>query len=408
MPLEFRFPDVGEGIAEGEIVKWRVKVGEKVKQDQVIAEIETDKAVVQIPSPASGKILKLNHKEGDTIKVGEVLVIIDSKQKIKEERKSTSVVGDLKESSYVLPAPVSKTASQKSSTVQVLPSIRNLAKELGVDLTKVQGTGSGGRITEEDVKKVKGFKTQDSKPTTSNQKPSIQKKYDMWGYIDRVPLKGVRKSIAKNMVESLRNTAPVTHMEMMDVTALAEFREKDKAKYPGVKVTFLPYIIKAVVTALKEHPFVNSSMNEELEEIILKKYYNIGVAVDTQDGLIVPVIKGADQKTIPDIAKEIEQLAEKTRQRKLDLMDMRGGTFTITNIGSLGGIFATPIINYPEAAILATGKIHQRPVIVDGRILVRWVLPASLTFDHRIFDGAEAARFVNGLKKHLAEPDKLK
>ncbi len=408
MPLEFRFPDVGEGIAEGEIVKWRVKVGEKIKQDQVLVEVETDKAVVQIPSPASGKILKLNFKEGQTVKVGEVLVILDSKQKIKEEKKSTSVVGELKESGYVLPAPSSKIAEGKSDLVQVLPSIRKLAKESGVDLSTVKGTGLGGRITENDIKKSSGLKTQNSGLKTSDKKPIVQKKYDMWGYIDHIPLKGVRKSIAKNMVESLRNTAPVTHMDMIDVTKLVEFREKEKIKYAGTKVTFLPYIIKAIINSLKEHLFANSSMDEQAEEIVLKKYYNIGIAVDTEDGLIVPVIKGADQKTIKQLAKESEELAEKTRQRKLDLMDLRGGTFTITNVGSIGGIFATPIINYPEAAILALGRIHERPVIVDGRILVRQVLPVSLTFDHRIFDGAEAARFVNDLKKHLAEPEKLK
>ncbi len=405
--MEFRFPDVGEGIAEGEIVKWHVKVGEKVKQDQVLVEIETDKAVVQIPSPASGKILKLSHKEGETVKVGEVLVVIDSKG-AKEERKSTSVVGELKESGYILPAPSSKKITESAGLVQVLPSIRKLAKEAGVDLTKIKGTGTDGRITEEDIKKSSGFKTQDPGPKTSAQKPILQKKYDMWGYVDRVQLKGVRRSISRNMIESLRNTAPVTHIDMIDVTKFVEFREKEKAKYPGVKITFLPYIIKAVVNSLKEHSFVNASMDEQNDEIIIKKYYNIGVAVDTEDGLIVPVIKGADSKTIQQIAKESEALAEKTRQRKLDLMDMKGGTFTITNIGSLGGIFATPIINYPEAAILATGKIHERPVVVEGRILVRWVLPVSLTFDHRIFDGAEAARFVNDLKKHLAEPEKLK
>ncbi len=366
---EFKFPDVGEGITEGEIVKWKVKVGDRVKQDQVLVEVETDKAVVQLPSPASGKVLKISHKEGDTIRVGEVLVVIEDKGKIKED-KSTSVVGELKESGYVLPAPKEYFEKTKGASIEV-----NTTKKY---LPKAVDSRQGGVM--------------------------IKKKYDMWGYIDHIPLKGVRKAIAKNMVD-LRRTASVTHMDMIDATKLVELVEKGKGKNNKVHITFLPFIIKAVVKALQEHPFVNSSLVEETEEIILKKYYNIGVAVDTEDGLIVPVIKGADKKSILEIAKEISDLAEKTKKRTVDLMDLKGGTFTITNVGSIGGIFATPVINYPEAAILATGKIHQRPVIEEGKISVKWVLPVSLTFDHRIFDGAEAARFVNTLKKYIEAAD---
>lgn len=355
MPYEFKFPDVGEGITEGEIVKWRVRVGERIKQDHVLVEVETDKAVVQIPSPVSGKVLKINSKDGDTVKVGEILVVIDSKEKT--ERKSTTVIGELKESGYVLPAP--KEYFQKTKANNPAP------------------------------------KTQDSISNTM-----VKKKYDMWGYIDHIPLKGIRKTIAKNMVD-IRRTASVTHMDMLDATSLVEIVEKEKNK---VHITFLPFIMKCCVKALQEHPFVNSTFDEENEEIILKKYYNIGAAVDTEDGLVVPVAKGADKKSVLELAKEIHDLAEKTRARKIDLMDLRGGTFTITNVGSLGGIFATPVINYPEAAILATGKIHQRPVVEEGKIVVKWVLPISLTFDHRIFDGAEAARFVNTLKKYIENP----
>ncbi len=352
---EFKFPDVGEGITEGEIVKWRVKVGDKVKQDQVLAEIETDKAVVQIPSPVSGKVLKINHKEGETVKVGEVLVVLDSKEK-KEVKKSTTVIGELKESGYVLPPPKEYFQKTKAASIDLKSTIKPQA--------------------------------------------TVMKKYDMWGYIDHIPLKGVRKAIAKNMVD-IRRTASVTHMDMIDATKLVEAVEKEKEKNKNVKITFLPFIIKSIVQALKEHPFVNSSLDEKSEEIVLKKYYNIGVAVDTEDGLIVPVIKGADKKNIEQIAKEIQDLAEKTKKRNVDLMDLKGGTFTITNVGSIGGIFATPVINYPEAAILALGRIHQRPVVEQGNVAIKWVLPVSLTFDHRIFDGAEAARFVNALKKYI-------
>jgi len=366
MPVEFKFPDVGEGITEGEIVKWRVKVGDSVKQDQVLVEVETDKAVVQLPSPTSGKILKIYQKEGDTVKVGEALVSISGQEK--KERKSTTVIGELKESEYVLPPP----------------------KEY---LNKLSGV------------KTK-TKTEDSKPKTA----LITKKYDMWGHIDHIPLKGVRKSIATNLSESVRKAVHVTHMDIADITGLWNLREREKAlaEREKIKLTFLPYIIKAVTASLKEHPYLNSSIDEKSEEIVLKKYYNIGMAVDTEDGLIVPVIKGADKKSVLDIAKEIEILAEKTKKRTVDLMDLRGGTFTITNVGSLGGVFATPIINQPEVAILALGRIHERPVAKDGKVFVIKALPLSITFDHRVVDGAEAARFVNTIKENLMRPEKIK
>ena len=369
---EFRFPDVGEGITEGEIVKWRVKEGEKVKQDQVLVEVETDKAVVQLPSPASGKVLKIYYKEGKTVKVGEVLVTISGETKT--EKKSTTVIGELKESGYVLPPPKEYFQKGKNPPLSLEKKRLQYPKE------------------------------------TTIQTQLVTKKYDMWGYIDHVPLKGVRKSIAKNLSESVRTAVHVTHMDIADITSLEYFRENEakQAEKRKIKLTFLPYIVKAVVASLKEHPYLNSSINEEGEDIVLKKYYNIGIAVDTCDGLIVPVIKGADQKNILEIAKEIEQLAEKTRQRKVDLMDLRGGTFTITNVGSIGGVFATPIINQPEVAILALGRIHDRPVGKDGKVVLMKALPLSLTFDHRVVDGAEAAKFTNTLKGYLAKPEKLK
>ena len=368
MAIDFKFPDVGEGIAEGEIVKWKIKVGDRVKQDQILVEVETDKAVVQLPSPASGKVLKIYHKEGYTVKVGESLVSISGEGK--KERKSTTVIGELKESDYVLPAP----------------------KEY---LQKTEG-----------VSKYTILKTQNSKSKTA----LIAKKYDIWGYIEHVPLKGVRKAIAKNLSESVKRAVHVTHMDIADVTELFKLREKEKvlAEKKKISLTFMPYIIKAVVASLKEHPYMNSSMVEESGEIVLKKYYNIGVAVDTEDGLIVPVVKGADKKCLLDIAKEIEILAEKTKQRKVDLMDLRGGTFTITNVGSLGGVFATPIINQPEVGILALGRIHDRPIGKEGKVILIKALPLSLAFDHRVVDGAEAARFVNSIKEYLSHPKKLK
>ena len=436
--VDFKFPDVGEGITEREIVKRRVKEGDKVKQDQVLVEVETDKAVVQLPSPEAGIIVKIYHKEGDTIKVGEVLVTIGGKtavekdvtkenklskeiSKIKKKEKpktkfkkpakkdAGSVVGFLEEapeadkSTEPTPLKVVPTNQETGAHAEALPAVRRLAKELGVDLEKTKGTGKDRRITEEDVRKAAEEQTQKEKKTEI----SIVKKYDLYGYIDHVPLKGMRKTIARRMVESVRASVHVTHTDLVDVTHLWEVREKEKkiAEKNKVHLTFLPYVIKALINALKEHPYLNATIDEEHEEIILKKYYNIGIAVDVEEGLIVPVIKVADSKDIYQLAKEIQELSEKARTRKIDLGDLQGGTFTITNIGSIGGLFATPIINQPEVAILALGKIYESPLVKEGKIVIRKVLPVSLTFDHRVVDGAEAARFTNTLKEYLEDPD---
>ena len=235
-------------------------------------------------------------------------------------------------------------------------------------------------------------------------KITIAKKYDMWGYVDHVPLKGMRKAIKEHM-EQQALIPMVTHMDEADVTVLAGIREKEKHKVKDIKVTFLPFVLKAVIGGLKEYPVLNASLGEG--EIIIKKYYNIGIAVATEDGLIVPVVKGADKKSMLDIAKEIHDLAEQARKRTIDLQDVKGGTFSITNVGSIGGIFSTPIINGDEAAILALGKIYEKPIVVNGTVKVQKILPLSLTFDHRILDGAVAALFVNKVKEYLEDPDRL-
>lgn len=392
---EFKFPDVGEGITEGEVVKWKVKIGDKVKENQIIAEVETDKAVVEIPSPKEGKVLKLNIKEGETIKVGYTLITLDVKG-FKEERKSVSVMGEIHEAGAILPAPKEETISKQVSGVLATPAIRSLAKKKGIDLAKIKGSGPNGRITAQDLEK----------PAMAIK---VTKKYDLYGYVDRIPLKGIRKIIANNMLASYTRIPHVTHMDEADVTELWNLREKEKlaAKKKGAHLTFMPYIIKAVIESLKEHPTLNAELDEASNDIIAKKYYNIGIAVDTENGLMVPVVKGADKKNMIDIAKEIANLAELARTRKIDLADMQGSTFTITNIGSLGGIFATPLINYPESAILALGKISEKPVVLNGKIEIRKTLPFSLTFDHRILDGAEAARFANKFIELLQNPNKL-
>lgn len=414
MPVEFKFPDVGEGITEGEVVRWKVKEGDAIGEHDTLVEIETDKAIVEIPSPASGTVLKIYHKEGDTVKVGETLVSIGEKgEKPAPIVKPAGAVGYLEEAPEEVPQKRTMAIETPSEGPFVLatPAVRRLARDFGLDLSKLKGSGVGGRITEEDVRKfAKQFGAREIEERLPEVQARVQKKYDMFGYVERVPLKGVRKAIARHMVESIFTAPHVTHMDEADVTRLHNHREREKriAEAKGIKLTYLPFVIKACIAALKKHPRFNSTLDDEHEEIVLKKYYNIGVAVDTENGLMVPAVKGADQKNIFSLAREIIELAEKARSRELDLADFRGGTFTITNIGSLGGIFATPIINYPEVAILAVGRITERLVVdKERKIHVRKILPLSLAFDHRVVDGADAAEFMNTIKERLEDPDLL-
>ena len=369
MKYEFRFPDVGEGIQEGTIVKWNVKKGDKVKADQTLGDIETDKAVVEIPSPKTGKVIKLHVKQGGIIKVGEVMVTFELSGKEKERAKKDAgtVIGFLDE--------------EKKEEIKEKIHIER----------KGQGLKAKRSIVQE--KSTEGVK--------------ITKKYDMFGYVDRIPYTGIKKTIGEHMVESAFTAPQVTHFSSADVTELVKIREKEKenAKKKKVKLTYLPFIVKSLIAALEKHPTLRASLEDE--EIIVKKYYNIGIAVDTENGLMVPVLKGADQKSILDIAKEIADLADRAKKRKLDMMDFKGGVFTITNLGVLGTEFFTPILNFPESAILGTGKIEDKVIVKNGKITVRKILPLSLSYDHRITDGAEAARFMRDLVEHIEDPDLL-
>jgi len=390
MITEFRFPDVGEGITECDLMKWVVKVGEKIKEDQILVEVETAKAVVEIPSPRDGFVIKLHYKGGEEVKVGEILVTIGDEEDLKEKKAtkaSGTVVGVLEEADEM----------KVQQRVLATPAVRRSAKNIGIDISEVRGTGSHGKITEDDLKKH------------AEEKSGIRQDSDNFGDITRTPLRGVRKTIAKNLPIYQQTAALVTHMDEVDISELFSIKKKEEKALEenGVKLTYLPFIIKAVIIALKEHPFLNSILDEKKNEIILKKYYNIGFGVDTKDGLIVPVIKDADKKNIIHLAEEIKNLAEKARSRAIDIKDLKGGTFSITNIGAFGGIYATPITNFPEAAILATGRILEKPVVINSEIKVRNMLPLSLTFDHRIMDGGMAARFTNSIVKHLEDPGLL-
>ncbi|MBI4488946.1 MAG: 2-oxo acid dehydrogenase subunit E2 [Deltaproteobacteria bacterium] len=388
---EFKLPDVGEGITEAEIVRWLIKEGEWVREDQDLVEVETDKALVTLPSPYKGKVAKLHGSEGDLIKVGQVLVSVEegteptTSERPRETERGT-VVGRLDEAEEIVAPPA----------VLATPAIRALARELKVDLTKVKGTGPGSRVTREDVQRAAG---------KTPVKPGEDT--DSYGPVERVPLRGLRRTIAKHMTEASKRVADVTIWEDADITDLEKVRAKERkvAEQKGIRLTYLPFVIKAVIPALKAHPRLNATLDDELGVIILKKYYNIGISVDTPDGLMVFVIRETDQKTILDLAKEMGVLAEKARQRKIELAELKGSTFTITNYGVFGASYGTPIINYPEVAILGLGKIEDRPIIREGQVVIRKIMPLSLVFDHRVIDGVEAGRFLNVIIQHLEDPD---
>ncbi len=409
MPYEFRFPDIGEGLTEGEIVRWLVKEGDEIKEGQPMVEVETDKALAEIPSPKTGVVLKIMAREKEIVKVGQVIIILGEKGELPRPR-SVGVVGELEEAPEEVPPPERRPQlppmASRPERVLATPAVRSLARELGVDIHEIAGSGPDGRILEKDVRAAAEKGKPSAEPVP---KAAKVKKYDLYGYIEHVPLRGVRRSIAKAMVRSKFTAPHVTAMDEADVTALWELREREKnvALSKGVKLTLLPFLIKGVVAGLKAHPYLNATLDDENEEIILKKYYNIGIATDTPEGLMVPVLKNAADKTILQLAREMAELSEKARTRKIDLADLKGGTFTITNYGSLRGTFGTPIINHPEVAILGVGRLQEKPVVRGERIEIRKMLPLSLSFDHRVVDGAEAARFLQTVIAYLEDPGLL-
>ncbi|MBM4288598.1 MAG: 2-oxo acid dehydrogenase subunit E2 [Deltaproteobacteria bacterium] len=396
MPLEFKLPDVGEGLTEGELLAWLVQEGDLVKEGQPLARVETDKAVVEIPAPQDGVVVKLLFAEGAVIHVGEVFVLLGDPAP--SPQVGVGVVGVLEE------APPEPTVAARP--VLATPVVRKLARELEVDLSQVTGSGPEGRILESDVRQAVSLSAPAelpsipaaAQPVAAEPQPAARKvkKYDFYGYIEHAPFKGLRKTISRNVSRSKQATVTVTATEEADITDLKRLKDKarEAAEARQVHLTFLPFVIRAAVAALREHPYLNASLDEEAEDIVLKKYYNIGIATDTPEGLMVPVIKNAGDKGILELAQEIQDLAAKARNRTIDLADLQGGSFTITNYGSIRGIHGTPVINYPETAILGIGRKQELPRVWAGNIEVRQILPISLSFDHRIIDGAQAARFL--------------
>ncbi len=413
MAFEFKFPDVGEGIVEGEIRRWLVKEGDRVKPDQPLVEVETDKALVELPAPRAGTILKICAREGETIKVGQVVVVIgeageeSAGAEPEAKHESVTVVGALDETPVEFqahhPAAVSVLHPPR---VRAIPSVRKLAKELGVNLARIKGTGIDGRIRREDVLKAaeeqKARRPAASAPASA---PSVK----VEEAVERVPMSRLRRTIAQTMVQSAFTAPHVTSHDEVEVTRLLEIvrRERPHAEARGAHLTLLPFVVKAVVAGLKAEPYLNAELDMEAGEILLKKRYHIGIATDTPEGLIVPVVRDADGKSVLELAGEIAALGEKARNRTAALSEVTGSTFTITNYGAFGGSFGTPIINPPELAILGLGRAQEKPVARDGQVVIRPILPLSLSFDHRLIDGATAQRFLNHVMARLDDPDLL-
>lgn len=426
MKFEFRFPDIGEGITEGTLMKWLVKEGENIEEGQSVAEVETDKVTTEIPSPRTGVVSELKVEEGDVINVGDVFITIDTSGEVDEidkkeesvekkeivEEETAGVVGEVIASSEEIPPSTEEVVlSKKPDKVRVLatPVARKMAKDLGVDIRKVKGTGPNGRVMKEDIIKAKDAmmkSKEESKISQIQYEESILVEDER---IERIPLTRIRKTIAEQMTLSRFTIPHTTAMDEIDVTELYEFRKKykDILIEEEVKLTFLPFIIKGVIAVLKELPEFNSSLDEENDELILKHFYHIGIATDTDRGLMVPVLRDGDKKSIVEIAKEIEDLSSRAKNNQIELHELKGSTFTITNYGSIGGYFGIPIINYPESAILGVGRIVKKPIVKDDEIVIARVLPLSLSYDHRIIDGASGARFLNLLSELLKNPEML-
>ena len=487
MTFEYELPDVGEGVAEGEIVAWHVEPGDQVTEDEVLAEVETDKAVVDLPSPVDGTVVELHAEAGEIVDVGSVVVTLETDGEGSTDEAETAPADSTGEASA---EDADETTAPPSGRVFAPPNVRRLARELGVDLTTVEGSGPSGRLTETDVRAAASDEGSGEQETEASPKQAAvtrtdsvtgdgatgtvpatesadrdrtlavpatrrvarelevdldavptEKTRDGEAFVEvsdvrayaeaqqtaqetdvhapvaveqseqvtREPYRGIRRTIGNQMEESVYTAPHATHHDKAEVSGLVEARAqlKERAEAKGVKLTYMPFVMKAIVAGLKEFPVLNTELDEEREEILYKHYHNIGIAVATDAGLMVPVVENVDEKGLLTLASEVNDLAERARNRKVSPEEMRGGTFTITNFGAIGGEYARPIINYPETAILGLGAIEERPVAVDGEVVARPTLPLSLSIDHRVIDGAEAAQFCNTVIEYLENPTLL-
>jgi pyruvate dehydrogenase E2 component (dihydrolipoamide acetyltransferase) len=458
MAGQVKLPDLGEGIESAEVISVLVKEGDTIAVDDPIVEIETDKAAVEVPSTDAGRVAKVHVKEGDSIRPGTVLITLNGEEgqaaaEAQEQEKklagktpqpppqeedrdqqtarqkageappaaeAPSRAGEPEPAAAPKapaptppPRPAEAEPPLREQIVPAGPAVRRYARQLGIDIRRVEGSGPGGRITRQDVEAAVRRAT---RPAPSAAAPSeapaaghAEEAADTWGSIRREPLSRVRKIIARRMHESASTIPHVTSFDDADVTELEQFRQEHKEELAeaGVKLTMLAFVLKAVAQALKEHPKLNASLDAEGGEIIYKQYVHLGVAVDTDRGLLVPVLRSADEMRIADIARALGEAVARARSGRIAPDELRGGTFTVSNMGAIGGSYSTPIINPPESAILLLGRTHERPVVVEGRVAPRLLLPLSLSYDHRLIDGADAARFLNAVIGYLESPGKL-
>jgi len=421
MATDIKLPELGEGINEGELIKWLVKPGDQVKPDQAVAEIMTDKATVEVPSPSSGTIKELKFKEGDVIKVDSVIISMEAMTtSVATPAAAKSAATASKPAAATITAPVSAAPASTpltstpsffppvaESRVLATPATRRLAREINVDINELQGSGLAGRVTQDDVLSAKDSNSTSSvtkAPATQFPKPSYQG--PTGSLEERVPLRGIRKKIAENLQMAKHIIPHFTLMDEANVSELVKMREglKDLAEKNQTKITYLPFVIKALVSTMREYPMFNASIDDQAQEIVYKKYFNIGFAADTPNGLVVPVIKNADQKTILELSKEIIELSKKARDGKLKPDEMKGATISITNIGSVGGTYATPIINHPEVAILGMYKIQDKLTLKDTQVVAQKAMNYTITADHRLIDGAVAANFLKSMISKLENP----
>lgn len=419
--FEFKLPDLGEGVMEGELVKWHVKEGDAVKEDDVLAEVMTDKATVTVPSPKAGRVLKTHGKEGDMAKVHQLLVSLEV-----EGAATAQVEGTMVRNGLVAPAASvanpeavaakSSNGAVPATKVLATPVTRRMAREHGLNLAEIAGSGPQGRVTKADVVAALEGKSSanavteapaQARPSAPPPAPPVAA-----GRADeRVPLRGLRKKIAEKMVRSKFTMPHFAFVEEVDGTDLVALRKRLNAQLQEAgdetKLTYLPFIVKAVIAALRKFPHLNANFDEAAQELVVRGEYNIGIAAQTPDGLTVAVVRNADRLTLRDLAHEIARLGTAARERKLKMEELSGGTFTITSLGQSGGLFATPIINHPEVGILGVHRLRKRPVVKDDQIVVREMMNLSLSCDHRVIDGSVAADFVYEVIKYLEHPDML-
>ncbi|MGE0633101.1 MAG: dihydrolipoamide acetyltransferase family protein [Pseudobdellovibrionaceae bacterium] len=429
MAIDVKLPELGEGVTEGELVKWLVKVGDSVKADQPIAEMMTDKATVEVPSPSAGVVKELKFKEGDVVAVEKVMLTLEAggasaqaapavvkpATPTPQATKSAPASQPAAAVSKPAPAPASMASAiyppVADSRVLATPSTRRLAREMNVDVNEVAGSGLAGRVTREDVLSRGGGSAPSAGGTTTRSSGIPRPAYNgpAGALEERVSMRGIRKKIAENMQMSKSVIPHFTLMDDANVTELVALREslKEYAEKSGTKITYLPFVMKAMIATVRQFPMFNASIDDATSEIVYKKYFNIGFAADTPNGLVVPVIKDADRKTILEISHEILDLSKRARDGKLKPDEMKGATITITNIGSVGGTYATPIINHPEVAILGMYKIVDKPVIRDGELAVEKSMNFTITADHRLIDGAVAANFLKAFIGKIQNPGML-